>query len=341
MQEKLLKISTILLAVTIAAAAAVLNEYSVRLAAEEETHNMSVLERLDYYTAQADKEGTVFEQQLRLELPQGTELADILVEQDYLHHLVTVKLPELEDDYFQEHPLLGKSSHIADLYMEQGMIEITLDSVYETECTVEDGYLFLDFVKPKEMYQSVVVIDAGHGGKAPGATKQGILEKDLNLGIAMKLRTLLEETDQNIGVYYTREEDKNPSFEQRVQLANEAEADLFISIHNNSTADGVMSSVNGTEVMYDEKKSEEGLSDRHLAEICLEETTAALGSKNNGLTKGNGIFIIRNSMVPAALIEVGFMTNQQELDLLKTEEYQMQAAQGIYNAIMRALAEGY
>ena len=73
----------------------------------------------------------------------------------------------------------------------------------------------------------------------------------------------------------------------------------------------------------------------------LEEITGAMGSKNNGLTHGNGIYIIRNNEVPTALIEVGFMTNQEELNKLNSPEYQKQAAQGIYNAIMRALDEGY
>ena len=86
------------------------------------------------------------------------------------------------------------------------------------------------------------------------------------------------------------------------QLAGKADANLFISVHSNSTVDGLMSSYNGTEVMYDELKSEEGFSSRRLAQICLEETTAAIGSKNNGVTYGNSIYIIRNSEVPVALI---------------------------------------
>ena len=237
--------------------------------------------------------------------------------------------------------MLGRSDHIDELYMEKGVIDITMDAVYEVESTVADGFLYLDFRTPQEIYDKVVVIDAGHGGKAPGAIRQGVQEKDLNLGILLKLTELLDQNDKNIGVYYTRTEDNNPTFEQRAQLANKSNANLFISIHNNSTTDGVMSGYNGTEVMYDEAKSEEGLSSKHLAEICLEETTAVLGSKNNGLSLGNSIYIIRSSQVPVALIEVGFMTNQEELDKLKSEEYQQQAAQGIYNAIIRALDEGY
>lgn len=66
-----------------------------------------------------------------------------------------------------------------------------------------------------------------------------------------------------------------------------------------------------------------------------------MGSKDNGVTYGNSIYIIRNSEVPVALIEVGFMTNQEELDNLTSPGYQKRAAQGIYDAIVRALDEGF
>ena len=65
------------------------------------------------------------------------------------------------------------------------------------------------------------------------------------------------------------------------------------------------------------------------------------GSSNKGLVEGNEIYIIRSSEAPVALIEVGFMTNQTELNNLRSKEYQMKVAQGVYNAIMRAFAEGY
>lgn len=297
---------------------------------------------LAYYTEQAEEEEDInFRQQLRVEIPAGMTEEEITIENNYVRQLITIKIPGVEKDYFTSHPLLGRSNHINDLYMESGVIEITMDAVYEVKTTVTGSYLYVDFLTPQQVYDKVVVIDAGHGGGAPGAIKQEIMEKDINLAIVLRLKELLDENDRNIGVYYTRTEDTNPTFEQRAQLGGKTEANLYISVHSNSTTDGQMSKYNGTEVMYDELKEEEGLSSRHLAQICLEEITGATGSKNNGLTYGNGIYIIRNNEVPAALIEVGFMTNQEELNKLNSPEYQKQAAQGIYNAIMRALDEGY
>ena len=161
--------------------------------------------------------------------------------------------------------------------------------------------------------------------------------KDIDLAIVLQLQEIFAASDENIGVYFTRTDDSNPTFDQRVQLANKSNADLFISIHNNSTASGRMSGIQGTQVMY----SESSEASQRFAQICLEEVTSELGSKNKGLVKGDSIYIIRTSEVPVALIEVGFMTNQEELDLLRSEEYQRQAAQGIYDAIMRAFEEGY
>jgi len=101
-----------------------------------------------------------------------------------------------------------------------------------------------------------------------------------------------------------------------------------------------MSKINGTQVMYSESDTKD-LGSRHLAQLCLDEVTGATGSTDKGLVEGDSIYIIRTSEVPVALIEVGFMTNQAELDNLNSEEYQKKTAQGIYQAIHRALEEGY
>lgn len=342
MEERVLKISSMVLVLTIVLSVTVLALIPEVYQTDAGQDHMSGLQQLTLYTEQAQEQGELdFEQQLRIELPEGVTRDDVVIENDYMEQLITIRIPNAGKDYFKEHPLLGKTYHIDDLYMENGVIDITLDSVFEVVSSVEEGCLYIDFVKPQQVYDKVVAIDAGHGGTEPGAVKQGIMEKDINLAILKQLKKLLDENDKNIGVYYTRTEDVNPSFEERARLGSKIEANIFISIHSNSTVDGQMSSYNGTEVMYDELKSEEGFSSKRLAQICLEETTETMGSKNNGVTFGNSIYIIRSSEVPVALIEVGFMTNQEELNKLTSERYQKKAAKGIYKAILRALEEGY
>lgn len=314
----------------------------------EQEEKMSGLEILDYNTANAKEEGKeeTFSQQLRLQIPDKIAVEDVTIEDNYVTQTVTITIPEADEEYLYDYPMIGRSDHIDDLTYEShgdhGVVEIVTDEVFELEKSYDGQYIFLDFLTPQEVYDKVIVIDAGHGGKTPGAIKQGIYEKDIDLAIVLQLKEIFEEqADSGIGVYYTRTDDSNPTFEQRVQLANKSHANLFISIHNNSTKSGRFSSISGTAVMYDEERGEEGLGTKRLAEICLEEVKNTLGSNDKGLVPGNDIYIIRNSEVPVALIEVGFMTNQQELARLNSPEYQKLAAQGIYQAIMRAFEEGY
>lgn len=282
--------------------------------------------------------------QLQLKLPEGVKGEQIEVADNYVTQVVTIEIPSVDVTYFDSYPMTGKSSHIDNLsYMVEngeGLIEIGMDCVYELETSYDEGYFYLDFIDPHEIYDKIVVIDAGHGGRAPGATIKGVNEKDIDLAIVLKLKALFEQTNENIGVYYTRTDDSNPTFDQRVQLANKLDADLFISIHNNATRSGRMSSIKGTQVMFSES-DERNLGSRYLAEICMEEVTAMTGSIDKGFVEGDSIYIIRTSEVPVALIEVGFMTNQEELENLNSEEYQEKTAQGIYNAIIRAFDEGY
>ncbi len=279
--------------------------------------------------------------QLRVQLPEGVALEDVFLSNQYMSQTLVITIPNIGKSYFEEHPIVGGSDHIVDLFYESdgtsGRIDIVLDRVYEPDVTVKDGYLYLGFIPPHEKYEYVVVVDAGHGGGAPGATKKGINEKDIDLQIVCKLKEIVEQSDGKLGVYYTRLDDSNPSFASRVGLANLCDADLFLSVHNNSTASGRMSSISGTQVMYSE--GDESGKSQAFAEICLEELTNTLGSRNKGLVEGDEIYIIRNANMPVALAEVGFMTNQQELDKLNSESYQQQTAQALYNAIIRTLEE--
>lgn len=360
MEEKLIRIVTALvgiLAIVTVTALFYLPDMHVR-AAEAATqrelknaelkNKMSGLEMLKYNTAHAKKtsEEVSFPQQIRLELPNGVSKDDVTIKNSYITQTISILIPNADEEYLYDYPMIGKSNHIDNMTYEshgnKGVLEISLDEVFEVKSSFEGKYLYLDFLTPQQVYDKVVVIDAGHGGSAPGAVKQNIEEKDIDLAITMQLKSLIEaDTSHKIGVYYTRTDDSNPSFEQRVQLANKSHANLFISIHNNSTKSGRFSSINGTAVMYDEQKADQERGTMHLAEICLGEVTGTLNSTNKGLVPGNDIYIIRKSDVPVALIEVGFMTNQQELNNLNSPDYQKQAATGIYHAILRAIQEGY
>lgn len=282
-----------------------------------------------------------------MELPEGVAQEQIAIENDYLTQTLRVRFACSEEDYFSRYRIRGSSDKIVSLsyYLEggQGVVEFGLDAVYELEKYCEDGSLYLKFLSPREVYDKVVVVDAGHGGKDPGAVVETSYEKDIDLAILLELKALFDGDEGNIGVYYTRTEDRNPTLNQRVQLANKADANLFVSIHSNSTPSGRFNGTHGTAVMYSESGDEDtsGLNSRRFGQICLDRVVEALGSRRRGLNKGDTVYIIRTSSVPVALVEVGFMTNREELGSLQSPGYQRRAAEGIYAAVKQAFEEGF
>ena len=279
--------------------------------------------------------------QIRLKLPTHVTSQAVSIEQDFVYKTVTITIDGIGSSYFDDYPMIGKSNNIAEVTYESenmvGVIEIALDDVLEVQMTSEDEYVYFDFVNPSDIYDYVVVVDAGHGGKVPGASKMGVNEKDIDLAVVLELKKLFESTDKNIGVYYTRTTDVNPAFANRVGLANDSEADLFLSVHANSTASGRMSSISGTEVMY--CGADASGESKAFATTCLNHLLDELGTKSKGTVVGDDIYIIRESNAPVALVEVGFMTNQEELDNMCDSNYQKKAAKALYDAVIEYLYE--
>lgn len=293
---------------------------------------------------QIDDDLDLPDDKLNIELPEGVADEDVEIENDYVGHTVYVRFPKAVNNYSENHIVRGSSDHIAGLsyYKEdgKGVLEIKLDKACEHYYSYKDGFLRIEFMGLHDVYEQIVVIDAGHGGKQPGAVKKDINEKDLNLQIVQRLKELLDEVDEEkMKVFYTRLEDSNPSLQERAEMANQLQADLFISVHNNASASGKFTDLNGTMVLYSPDEQDD--SSKRLAEICLKNVTASAGSQNKGLVKGDNIYIVRTSEVPVALIEVGYMTNTVELNNLCSAAYQKKVAQGIYNAIMEAFEEGF
>lgn len=279
--------------------------------------------------------------QLRMELPSDVNPDDVEVAEQPLYKSITISIPGVDGNYIYSYPLVGSSDHISDFTFDyaggHGVFEIITDDVYVMNLTVEDQYIYIDFLDPHEVYDAIVVVDAGHGGKDGGCSNGGVVEKDLNLAITKKIKEYFDLKEYNVGVYYTRESDFNPTYKNRVGLANDLDADLFLSVHINSTASGRVSKINGSEVMY-RSSDESGLS-RAFSQNCLDSMISALGSNSKGLVAGDEIYIIRSSNVPVALAEIGFITNKEEKAKMASEEYQKKAAESLYNAIIKTLKE--
>ena len=156
-------------------------------------------------------------------------------------------------------------------------------------------------------------------------------EKDINIDIAQKLCLFLEEAGAD--VYFTRDEDealgetKSEDMKKRINVVDESNADIMISIHQNAYPS---ESVKGAQTFYF-KGSDGG---KALAENIQESLVRALDEKNKRVAKENtSYYIIKNTEIPSVIIECGFLSNPDEEKKLNTEEYRLKTAWAIFDGI--------
>ena|GEM_PF-534726 len=170
-------------------------------------------------------------------------------------------------------------------------------------------------------------VDAGHGGAESGAVgPTGLLEKDVNLVVARKLRDLL--VAEGAEVLMTREDDSTVSITQRWQMANAWEADRFISIHHNAMENAP--SVNGTETLVYTYAGQESL---ELANSVQAELVAEFGLPNRGIVRRSDVGVLKNTNMPAILTEASFISNPEQERLLRDEAYLAREAAAIMRGI--------
>ena len=188
---------------------------------------------------------------------------------------------------------------------------------------------------------SIIIIDAGHGYPDNGATSSdGTSEASINLSITLKLQELLEasgcstlltRSDEN-GIYDTDKnsikEKKTSDLKNRVNLINESNSNLLVSIHLNKFQD---SKYSGWQTFY---RSNDDFS-KNLALSIQSNLNLSIQRENKreALSIENK-YIIDKTSIPAVIVECGFLSNEEEVSLLKTEDYQEKIAWGIYTGIM-------
>lgn len=220
----------------------------------------------------------------------------------------------------------------------------------------------------------IVVIDAGHGGHDSGAVGRRSKEKDITLGVALKVGQQLKKQNPNITVYYTRSTDVFIGLDERANYAIKKHADLFVSIHANATKSR---SANGSETFvlglhrskdnlevamkensailleedytkkyedFDPQSSEsyiifQFIQNKHLdASIRLAQLVQSglVGSgRNNRGVKQAGFLVLRKAAMPSVLIELGFITNADEENYMRSESGQTTLAKNIASAIVQ------
>lgn len=201
----------------------------------------------------------------------------------------------------------------------------------------ELGWIDKAALKKLDPRKRVVVIDAGHGGKDPGAQSAGVKEKDLNLKVAKKVQAKLKNAGYD--VIMTRTTDVFIELSERARIANKSNTDIFVSIHANSfkgLSKGIETfSYNGSGTANNpvvSKDPDRLLKSSLLSEAVQDALLDKTGASNRGDKKAN-FHVIRETGMPAILTEMGFIDNSTERAKLVKDSYQNQIADGIVQGI--------
>jgi N-acetylmuramoyl-L-alanine amidase len=188
-----------------------------------------------------------------------------------------------------------------------------------------------------------VVVDPGHGGIDTGARgRSGVMEDDVVLQIAEKLKALLE--SEGVQVVMTRASDvdlaeprtghrQRDSLEKRVAIIRDGKADIAVSIHCNAVPSPQWS---GAQVFYDGSRDD---GSKLLAECTQAEITRLVGGTSRQASQKIDHFVLKNSNVPSITVEAGFLSNPREERLLAQQDYQRSFAWGIFSGLMKYALE--
>ncbi len=202
------------------------------------------------------------------------------------------------------------------------------------------------YVPAYALASKVVVVDPGHGGRDPGASRGEYVEKDITLAISQQLAQQLSQAGAMVVLLRTEDCDlvgdgfsgslaarKREDLRLRVEKAHEIKADLYISIHVNADPSPRWS---GAQVFY-----KAGSKAGKLVAVCIqEELTAQLGNTKRKAATGN-YYILENTLMPAVIVEVGFISNPREAGQLTNPDYQARLSWAILSGIAQAQLREY
>ena len=209
-------------------------------------------------------------------------------------------------------------------------IEVTMAENSSFTSSVSSTAVVLNFtnrvIRDSEFKGTLIVIDAGHGGKDPGAVGSKVYEKDITLKAAKMLEAEL--LKKGFKVYMTRSTDEYVGLYDRAAMANALNATLFVSIHANAFTNP---SVSGIEVLYG---NESLSSDKGLAQSIQKQLVSSLGAVNRGVASRPRLVVLKETLMTSVLVELGFITNAAEQEKMMSEAYLLKAAAAMAKGIV-------
>lgn len=180
-----------------------------------------------------------------------------------------------------------------------------------------------------------IAIDAGHGPETPGKRSPdgSLLEYQFNSAVARYVADKLFGEYEGIEILMTHDDSRDVPLKERTDKANAWKADLFVSIHANAAGDGGWNSAQGIETYVYKTRPPAAVA---LANAVQRQLVRLTGRPNRGV-KSADFHVLRETRMTAILVECGFMTNREEVELLKSDQYRRKCAE----AIVAGIAETY
>ncbi len=207
-------------------------------------------------------------------------------------------------------------------------LKVNLNQVKTFLLEEDDMYIYFIPKKPSEVYDKLVVVDPGHGGKDPGTTYGNFYEKDIVLDVGLQVEQFINESGENIKVYMTRNTDVYVELYDITEFTNEVDPDVFLSIHVNSASPNT--TAGGTETYYYNDASPE------YAEIIQQHLLQGTGLYDRKV-KTAAFVVIREVDMPAVLTEMAFISNPDERALLQDANFRTSVARSLANGIIESM----
>ena len=270
-------------------------------------------------------------------LPENVDLRGITDSDQYENKRFTISIPGNHMAFFTEQDVFHRIDSLKNVQFgykvanDSTIITFNTTKIQGYSITIADGLLGVEIADPPEIYDKIIVLDAGHGGIDPGTSRSNVLEKNVNFNVINRYAPEFFK-DSDIKVYYTRTTDTKIALQDRADFAKEVGADFFISFHVNANSSA---SVHGTSVYYsasNNKITESGIKSSIIASTVCDNLSDAWGTKNRGILTEKFV-VVHNNTVPAVLIECGFITNNNDFEKIKDATYQKKAAEAIYESV--------
>lgn len=274
----------------------------------------------------------------RIPLKSGTKAEDVVVENLYLNRELRIFIDDAEPGMYRQQGISGDIKGITraviNAQKDGVLICLQMDAVYEFQTSMEGECLQIKASRPKDIYSVIVVVDPALCPKS--ASDIEATNVDITKDVCSILAKQWDVADAKL--YFTRLEEQVISGEECVEFVQDVQADVFIRLNLAEDEDSTRYGIVGR---YNESYFMPEFGSVQLADILTRNVTIAASNKAVGLIPADSESILNSLSIPAAEVELGYLSNSKEWELLTQEEYKAKLATGVLNALREVRENGY